>query len=45
MVIVEIQGQVILAGSAFTTSDTGYDATEESLAPSLDDNVTIDLGE
>ena len=33
MEIVEVQSQVLLAGSAFETKDTGYDSNEEVLAP------------
>ena len=33
MEIVEVQSQVLLAGSAFDKNDSGYDSNEEVLAP------------
>ena len=41
MEIVEIQSQVLLAGSAFSLSDTGFDASEESLAPELGEDLVV----
>lgn len=37
MEIVEIQPQLLLAGSAFDLNETGYDPSEESLAPEFED--------
>ena len=37
MEIVEIKGQVLLAGSALDLKDTGYDVDQESLAPEFED--------
>ena len=36
MEIVEIKGQVLLAGSALDLKDTGYDVNQESLAPEFE---------
>ena len=37
MEIVEIKGQVLLAGSVFSLNETGFDVNEESLAPEFGD--------
>jgi hypothetical protein len=37
MEIVEIKGQVLLAGSVFSLNETGFDVNEESLAPEFED--------
>ena len=41
MEIVEIQSQVLLAGSAFSLSDTGFDASEDSLTPELGEDFIV----
>jgi hypothetical protein len=41
MEIVEIKGQVLLAGSALDLKDTGYDVNQESLAPELGDDFVV----
>jgi hypothetical protein len=41
MEIVEIKGQVLLAGSAFDLKDTGYDSSQESLAPEFDETFVV----
>ena len=41
MEIVEIKGQVLLAGSALDLKDTGYDVNQESLAPEYGDDFIV----
>ena len=41
MEIVEIKGQVLLAGSVFSLNENGFDVNEESLAPEFEDTSVL----